>query len=62
VGLVLLVASVIAGVARVAAHVHHVLDIAAGVLIAALSVAVASGVWHWIRARLRGRLATLTNA
>jgi membrane-associated phospholipid phosphatase len=52
VGLVLLVASVIAGAARVAAHVHHVQDIAAGVLIAALGVAVASAVWRWVRPRL----------
>jgi undecaprenyl-diphosphatase len=51
-GLVLLAASVIAGAARVAAHVHHVQDIAAGVLIAALAVAVAWAAWHWIRTRL----------
>jgi membrane-associated phospholipid phosphatase len=57
VGLILLAASVIAGAARVAAHVHHVEDIAAGVLIAGVTAVVASAVWTWVRPRLRGRLA-----
>ncbi len=56
VGLVLLTASVIGGAARVVAHVHHTQDIAAGVLIAALSAALASALWRWARPRLPRRV------
>lgn len=52
VGVVLLTASVIGGAARVVAHVHHTQDIAAGVLIAASSVALTAALWRWARRRL----------
>ena len=45
-----------------AAHVHHTQDIVAGVLIAVVTVAVASAVWHWARPRLPGRLAEMAAA
>ena len=61
-GAALLAASVLAGVARVAAHVHHVQDIAAGVLIAVAAVAAAVAVWRWVRPRLPRRLAELAAA
>jgi len=61
-GAVLLAASFLAGAARVAAHVHHTQDIVAGVLIAVVTVAVASAVWHWARPRLPGRLAEMAAA
>jgi membrane-associated phospholipid phosphatase len=60
-GAVLLAASVLVGVARVAAHVHHAQDIAAGVLIAALAVAAATAIWRWLRPRLPGRLSELAS-
>jgi membrane-associated phospholipid phosphatase len=56
VGLVLLTASIVGGAARVVAHVHHVQDVAAGVVLAALSVALAAAVWRWARPRLPSRL------
>jgi membrane-associated phospholipid phosphatase len=43
-GVVLAVATVVLGVARVAAHVHHVQDIVAGFAIGALAAVVASSV------------------
>jgi len=46
-GWLLLAASVLVGVARVAAHVHHVQDIVAGLLIAAAAVGITKMVWHW---------------
>ena len=58
-GLVLLVAGVVGGAARVLAHVHHVQDIVAGVVIAGITVAVAVAVWNAVRPRLHGRLAVL---
>lgn len=48
----LLVASVVLGSARVAAHVHHAADVAAGVLIATLAVGAAFVIWRWVRPRL----------
>jgi membrane-associated phospholipid phosphatase len=56
-GAVLLAASALAGAARVAAHVHHVQDIVGALLIAVVTVAVVSAIWHWARPRLPGRLA-----
>jgi undecaprenyl-diphosphatase len=53
-GASLVVASLLVGAARVAAHVHHGQDIVAGVLIAALAVGVASATWRWGRTRLPG--------
>ncbi len=35
------------GIARVAAHVHHLQDIVAGLLLAAAAVGVTKAVWHW---------------
>jgi membrane-associated phospholipid phosphatase len=60
-GTVLLVASFLVGVARVAAHVHHGQDIVAGVLIAVVAVGIATGVWRWARPRLPPRLAELAS-
>ena len=61
VGAALLAASVLVGVARVAAHVHHGQDIVAGVLIAVVAVGATSAAWAWFRPRLTGRLAELTS-
>lgn len=52
----LLAASLVLGASRIAAHVHHVPDIVAGVLIAALAVALASVIWRSVRPRLPQRL------
>jgi membrane-associated phospholipid phosphatase len=60
-GAVLLAASVLVGVARVAAHVHHGQDIVAGVLIAVAAVGVTTAAWAWVRPRLPGRLAELAS-
>lgn len=60
-GAALLAASLLVGVARVAAHVHHAQDIAAGVLIAALAVGAATATWRWVRPRLPRRLAVLAS-
>ena len=58
---VLLAASIGVGVARVAAHVHHLQDIVAGVLIAAAAVGAAVLIWRWVRPRLPRRLAALAS-
>lgn len=61
-GAVLLVASLVAGMARVAAHVHHVQDIVAGLALAALAVALTTAIWRWASPRipaLRARSAVL---
>jgi membrane-associated phospholipid phosphatase len=60
-GAVLLAASVLVGVARVAAHVHHGQDIVAGALIAVVAVGVTMAAWAWVRPRLPGRLAELAS-
>jgi membrane-associated phospholipid phosphatase len=52
----LVVASVVLGSARVAAHVHHAPDIAAAVLIAVLAVWGASVIWRWARPHLPRQL------
>jgi membrane-associated phospholipid phosphatase len=62
VGAMLLAASMLVGAARVAAHVHHVQDIVAGVLIAAVAVAIALAAWWWARPRLPRRLAERASA
>lgn len=62
VGLVLLVAGILGGAARVLAHVHHVQDIVAGVAIAGVTVAIAAAAWSVVLPRLRGRLAVLAAA
>jgi membrane-associated phospholipid phosphatase len=54
-GAVLLGLSMVAGAARVAAHVHHVQDIIAGLLIAAVVVGVVASTWAWAEPRLRAR-------
>ncbi len=61
-GAVLLAASVLVGVARVAAHVHHGQDIVAGVLIAVVAVGATSAAWAWFRPRLTGQLAELDSS
>jgi undecaprenyl-diphosphatase len=61
-GAVLLTASIVAGAARVAAHVHHVQDIVAGALIAVVAVELAVLIWRWARPRLPRRLAQLASA
>ena len=60
-GAVLLAASVLVGVARVAAHVHHAQDIVAALAIAVVAVATAALLWRWIRPRLPRRLADLAS-
>jgi len=55
-GIALLAASIVLGLARMAAHVHHAQDIAAGVLIALLAVGIASATWRLVRSRLPRRL------
>ena len=55
-GAVLLAGSILVGIARVAAGVHHVQDIVAGVLIAAIAVGLATASWRWARPRLPSRL------
>jgi membrane-associated phospholipid phosphatase len=61
-GALLLIGSVLLGAARVAAQVHHVQDIVAGILIAALAVGIAAATWRWARPRLPRRLAGLVSA
>ncbi len=58
-GVVLLAASVLIGVARVAAHVHHVQDIVASIVIAVLAVALSLLALRWVEPRLPSRLARL---
>jgi membrane-associated phospholipid phosphatase len=58
---VLVVAAIAVGAARVAAHVHHVQDIVAGVLIAVVAVGTTTLMWRWARPRLPPRLAELTS-
>lgn len=60
-GVVLLIASVLIGVSRVAAHVHHAQDIVASIVIALVAVAAAEVVWRWSKPRLPERLATLAS-
>lgn len=55
-GAVLLAAGFLVGAARIAAHVHHVRDIVAGVLIAALEVGIVTAIWRWARPRLPRRV------
>ncbi len=61
-GVALLAASVLVGAARVAAHVHHIQDIAAGALIAVVAVGIAAAIWGWARLRLPRRLAWMAAA
>ena len=52
IGAVMLALTVALGAARVAAHVHHVQDIVAGLLIGALAAGVALAAWElWRRVR-----------
>ena len=60
-GAVLLAASIVAGGARVAAHVHHVQDIVGGVVIAVVAVGLAVLIWQWAQPRLPRRLAKLVS-
>ena len=60
-GAVLLAAAITVGVARVAAHVHHVQDIVAGALLAVVAVGIAVLIWRWVRPRLPHRLAELAS-
>jgi membrane-associated phospholipid phosphatase len=54
-GAVLLALAVLLGAARIAAHVHHVQDVAGGLVLgllaAALAVLLTQRAAHWIRAR-----------
>ncbi|MEO8555751.1 MAG: phosphatase PAP2 family protein [Actinomycetota bacterium] len=61
-GVALLAGSLLVGVARVAAHVHHAQDIAAGALIAVVAVGIAAAVWAWAQPRLPRRLASMAAA
>lgn len=61
-GVALLAASLLVGVARVAAHVHHAQDIAAGALIAVVAVGIAAAVWAWAQPRLPRPLASMAAA
>jgi undecaprenyl-diphosphatase len=61
-GAVLLAVSMVAGAARVLAQVHHVQDIVAAVLIAALAVGVTIALWRWARPLLWPRQACLGSA
>ena len=57
----MLVVSVLIGVARVAAHVHHAQDIVAALIIGVLAAAVATVLWRrGIKPRLTGNLARVT--
>jgi len=58
----LLAASILVGVARVAAHVHHGKDIVAGALIALVAAGITTATWRWARPRLPRRLAELAFA
>jgi len=61
-GAVLLAASIMLGVSRMVAHVHHGQDIVAGLLIAVLAVGMAAAGWRWVRPRLPQRLDELASA
>jgi undecaprenyl-diphosphatase len=61
-GVVLLVASIMLGAARMVAHVHHGQDIVAGLLIAVLAVGMVVARWRWVRPRLPQRLDELASA
>lgn len=61
-GLALLVMAVIGGLARVAANVHHLQDIAAGVVIAILAVAVTTAVFTLVHRQHQARLEARTGA
>lgn len=52
-GVVLLVIAVAGGLARVAAHVHHLQDIAAGVIIAVLAVSATTALFTVVHRRRR---------
>ena len=54
IGLVLVVVSVAIGVSRVAAHVHHPQDIAAGLVIGLLAALVGWLSWRLVGSRIRG--------
>jgi len=56
IGVVLLALSLLVGAARVAAQVHHLQDIIAALLIAALAVGFAAASWLWARPKLPQRL------
>jgi undecaprenyl-diphosphatase len=53
IGFVMVVITVLIGAARVAAHVHHWLDIGAGLLIGVLAAVIAVGVVHAAQAVMR---------
>ncbi|MBC7560855.1 MAG: phosphatase PAP2 family protein [Dermatophilaceae bacterium] len=55
-GALLLVAAIVVGAARMAAHVHHGQDIVAGLLIASLAVGIAAATWRWVRPHLPRQL------
>jgi membrane-associated phospholipid phosphatase len=57
-GLMLLALTVLMGAARVAAHVHHVQDIVAGLVIGLLAAAAGALVWRMIRGTEVARRAT----
>jgi len=55
-GAVLLAAAIVVGAARMAAHVHHLQDIVAGMLIAVVAVGIALAAWQWVGPRMPRRL------
>lgn len=61
-GLALLAITVIGGLARVAANVHHLQDVAAGVVIAILAVAVTTAVFTLVQRQRQARLVTRADA
>jgi undecaprenyl-diphosphatase len=61
-GSLLAVCAVLIGAARVAAHVHHVQDIVAGLLIGALAAWLAGVVAAWLIGRFAGRANITSNS
>lgn len=58
IGVVLIALAILIGVARVAAHVHHVQDIVGGAGIAVVAVAVSMVVWWLLRPVVAPRVTT----
>jgi undecaprenyl-diphosphatase len=55
-GLLLLAITVLIGTARVLAHVHHVQDVVAGIVIGLVAAAAGGLAWHAVGDRVLGRL------
>ncbi len=61
-GLALLFMAVVGGLARVASNVHHLQDVAAGVVIAILAVAVTTAVFTLVQRQHQARLEATAGA